>query len=399
MAKKLRNFAPGYADVTPTPDYCEAIFWEQRCEASSYRAVIYGSNCGRFCAPPGVKWGKLEMWSAGGAGAGGNCCQQGPAAAGGNYMSSCVQMTEGWGMCYVVAHGGCCFPARVGCHGCFTTVRISPNAQGCFCTCGGRCGPVCCYFGYCCYDRTGQGTGGTYGKRKIDGGGDSSYPVPQWKYEGDTIRFPSDNYNARIPHWHHGRAPHLEGMIQSSYDLEKPRNANNIPVSKCCYGPYNHCCTDLTVNNRCDQVVGEHCAAAGFCQKAFRQSSVGQNRGGYGGYGHAVSSCYSGCAGWGCGDKNYTTVQSGVRTSGPRWMNLTSHNNWLAHGGWHLSQWHLCHNGSNNQLCYSNIRTVGFGGHPTRVCAGPCCCGGWGGLGLVQLRYRGSPGDEKVCHG
>ena len=59
MAKKLRNFAPGYADVTPTPDYCEAIFWEQRCEASSYRAVIYGSNCGRFCAPPGVKWGKL----------------------------------------------------------------------------------------------------------------------------------------------------------------------------------------------------------------------------------------------------------------------------------------------------------------------------------------------------
>jgi len=397
MAKKLRQFAPGLADVTPTADYCEVIFWEQRREASSSRSVIYGSACGRWCAPRGVKWGVLDMWSAGGNAGAGCCCMQGPPAQGGNYQRACMLMAPGWHMCHVIAHGGCCEEEH-GTHGCFTMVRAMPNAMGCACICGGRCGRTCCYYGYCCWDRTGEGTGGNL-RRRIDGGGDSEYPVPQFKYENANVRYPAGNSNYRIPHFHRGRAPWMMGLRQAQGELTNPLNKNHIPRSECCYGPFNDCCTDLTRQARCDQQMNEHCAASAFCQKLWRWSSLGENHGGYGAYTYNITACCGGCAAWGCGDKPYTQMGSGIRTSGPRWVNHTSHNNWMARGGWEQSQWMLCHNGSNNHLCWANVRTVGMGGMTGRVCGGPCCCGGWGGHGMIMIRYKGTPWDEKVCYG
>ena len=57
-------------------------------------------------------------------------------------------------------------------------------------------------------------------------------------------------------------------------------------------------------------------------------------------------------------------------------------------GGWNSSRWLLCMLGGNNNLCWTNIRTVGYGGQAARVCAGPCCCGGWGMHGYINFQYR-----------
>lgn len=60
MAKTLRQVAPGYADVTPAADWCEFIAYEQRQNAGSERSTIYGSQCGRWCAPADAKYMMID---------------------------------------------------------------------------------------------------------------------------------------------------------------------------------------------------------------------------------------------------------------------------------------------------------------------------------------------------
>jgi hypothetical protein len=88
-----------------------------------------------------------------------------------------------------------------------------------------------------------------------------------------------------------------------------------------------------------------------------------------------------------CGEKPFVTSGSGIRSSGHRWINFTSVNA-NAWGGWNWKNWHICHNGSGSSTCFANLRSVGTGGKPARVCAGPCCCGGPGINGAIIWKYR-----------
>ena len=135
---------PGIAAVTPAPDWCEFIAFEQRCQASSYREVIYGSACGRWCFPQQTKHAIIDIWSAGGNGGGTCCCQSGGASQGGYWNRSCVsagshQRLGGASSCYVIAHGGCCTQmwGQDACFSLFVLDGLENDRSACWCVCGG----------------------------------------------------------------------------------------------------------------------------------------------------------------------------------------------------------------------------------------------------------------------
>ena len=407
MAKYLRNFAPGLADVTPTADYCEAIFYEQRCEASSYWDPIYGSECGRFCIhgvtqtqgnlyEPLPKTAIIDVWSAGGRGGGGCCCTQGVPGSGGAYGRACMEVQPGEIFCYVVSHGGCCVSRRQGYHGCFSGVFSKyygkhshindwKQNQGSLCVCGGMCGASQCFFDYCCYDRTGEGTGGNR-LRAVENDSDSS-PGRQ-----HTLYKYGCHHNVAFPA---GRG--MESFDNLSSDKRRPwmtgkyvgfirNNKNCVPKGRCLINQGYH-----DTQFRCDVHHGERCAAWGTCVRTFQNAMrdvMHQPSGDPSQMaGHVASECYNGCAAWSCSNKLYSSV-SCPRT-GVAMFNHTSINSSMARGGYQWSQWYLCHNGSNNNLCYSNIRTAGFGSATGKFCqAAGICCGGWSGQGLVVVKYK-----------
>lgn len=406
MAKRFTCFAPGMAAITPTPDYCEFIAMEQRQNASSERSVIFGSSCGRFCHNAYLDNGTMcrkdtrrpvefnvEIWGAGGQGGVGCCCQQRGIAGGGGYMKECINMRLNPHdvTCYVVPHGGCCRSSLAGCNGCwalFEPQTIGFQNKPMMLVNGGRCGRTCCYAGYCCFDQT---------------------PARRNPFDSDNA---TRVFQHTIYHWEGNR---LGKFIQTSLDrrgfnqgvyyaeTRKPwlraksagrRNWNCIPYGGCCKkAVYNY--NQQAVRQGCDQLPGssgERCGAGpAECMNFWRNPD---NAGGPSSFhgmsfqGYHSNECNDGCAAWGCGAKPWTQSHNGRRAT-VRWVNLTVMNQ-QACGGWNWSQWHLCHNGSNNNLCYQNIRTVGFGGHGADVCGAPCCCGGWGGNGAMTIRYKQS---------
>jgi len=405
MAKKLRQLAPGLADVTPTPDYCEAIFWEQRCEASSHWDPIYGSKCGRYCIhgvtqtqgnlrEPLPKHAIIEVWGGGGYGGGGCCCTQGPPASGGRYTRACVDIQPGEIFCYALAHGGCCVSRREGYHGCWTALETTYSGKGVhgddwkknmggICSCGGYCGVSQCFWDYCCYDRTGEG--GPSRLRKVENDSDSSpgrqhtvykygchYNPAFFAFGGEAFDNMSGNY----------RRPHERGKWTEWIG----DNKNCVPFGRCL-------CNQGTanVNFRCGEIHGERCAAWGTCTRTWHSTQKDghtQPSGDPGAaLGYTATECYLGCAGWHCGNKPYSSVA--CPRTGTAFFNHTQINSSLARGGYEYSQWFLCHNGSNNQACWANIRTAGFGSQGGKHCqANGICCGGWAGHGLIIFRYK-----------
>lgn len=405
MAKKFTCFAPGMAAVTPTPEYCEFIALEQRQNSSSERSVIYGSSCGRWCHAAYLHNGtqcrpdtslpkemNVEIWGAGGQGGVGCCCQQRGIAGGGNYVRDCInlRLQPFDVICYVVPHGGCCRSGNAGCNGCwamFEPMTNNPYHRPMLISNGGRCGRTCCFAGYCCYDCTPA--------RRNPFDSDNATRTFQhtiFHWEGATVgKHVYTTAEQRGPKyalfWTNTRKPWLRGKAEGR------RNWHCVPYGGCCkkheismgMGATRQGCSEIHYS------MGERCGAAGECLSFWQ---VPDNQGGNSGLhgmsyqGYHAHECYDSCAAWACGAKPFTQSHNGRRAT-VRWVNLTVMNQ-QACGGWNWSQWHLCHNGSNNNLCYQNIRTVGFGGHGADVCGAPCCCGGWGGNGAMTIRYKQS---------
>lgn len=416
MARKLTCYMPGIAAVTPTPDWCEFITMEYRCQSSAYREVIYGSACGRWCFPQPTKHAIIDMWSAGGNGGGACCCQSGGASQGGYYGRACAsagsnQNLGGAGMCYVVAHGGCC-REMWGQDACYSMVQIygiEQDRQACWCICGGLHERPSCFRTYCCYqcmtapddhDRN----------RNYDTNNVGTKPrtvFTQMCHSGHQ----KHNYGGgrggqnSQAQWHHGRAPWIpaRGPAEKSNHKKSDgwsgdrRNTVFIGTNHGRYGPF---CDDeknlthrATFSQRCSEQVGEYCAGA---DKYLGRAATAA---GFGEMGMNVyipftaDECYNSCNDWQCGQKVWTTSRNGWRAT-TRFINLTNMNGARACGGWNWSQWHLCHNGSNNNNCWQNIRTVGYGGKTATVCGGPCCCGGYGGNGMIIVKYKGGIKDD-----
>lgn len=362
MAKTLRQVAPGYADVTPASDWCEFIAYEQRQNASSERSAIYGSQCGRWCAPNDAKYMMIDYIGAGGNSWGSCCCMSGAPAGGGAAMRVCIAAQPGEVFCYIVGHSGCCTPSSVA-EGCWTGWRSTSNC--CFaCVKGGWCGVSSCYFDYCC-----SLDGSNRCKQDWEG---TARPVTLFKYNCSCCW----TWNSACgcgPRSEFGRQPSLR-------DHSFCGGWNCVP----CGGM---CTAAPTIASNKD--LGACCSAASECMKG-RVVPVGRFP-----IGHSAVQLCAAVQYATCGEIPYTQSGSGIgRVSGHRIVNLTSVNA-DAWGGWNWSQYHLCHNGSNNQACWSNIRTAGFGGHPARVCAGGCCCGSWAGQGAIIWKYRGKKGTTK----
>lgn len=413
MARKLTCYMPGMAAVTPTADWCEFIAWEQRCEASSRREVIYGSACGRWCFPNQTKHAIIDIWSAGGNGGGACCCQQGGASQGGGWVRSCISAGAhtnlgGASACYVVAHGGCC-REMWGQDGCYSMMRIAgiePDRLHCVCVCGGLHERPSCYRFYCCHAQA----GGQIDKNaKYDTNSVGTKPKTEFSHMCHSGN-QSYNYSGgrggsyQMNPLHHGRAPWVPAKSGEEKNNHKKSDGfstnrkNNIFIGTN-HGKYGPVCDDeknltyqATFSSRCAEQMSEYCAAA------FKNIGRTANTAGYGENSQAyipwvANECYQSCNDWQCGMKVYTTARNGTRAS-VRFINLTNRNDSRARGGWEHSQWFLCHNGSNNNLCYANIRTVGFGGKTAHVCGGPCCCGGWGGHGAIVVKYKGGIKDD-----
>ena len=414
MARKLTCYMPGIAAVTPTSDWCEFITIEYRCEASSRRDPIYGSACGRWCFPNQTKHAILDMWSGGGEGGGSCCCMQGGVGQGGQWTRNCISAGSGINLggqsvCYVVAHGGCCRPndAGFGCFSMFGLQGLMGEGTNCACQCGGAPGKASCYRFYCCYSRdpASKDVNAKYDTNNVG-------VKPQTNFT-ETCRNGLQSYNygggyggrAITPGWSHGRMPWI-----SSNNPEMPSNhkkndgwsgnkKNNIYIGSN-HGRYGPWCDDMkqgvykpTHSMLCSEQVGEYCA------HSSRGVSRSPDQGQAGSFGKnnyipwVANECYTSCNDWQCGTKHYTTSGSGRRGT-QRYINFTNRNNSRARGGWEHNQWHLCHNGSNNNLCFQNIRTVGFGGKAAHVCGGPCCCGGWGSNGAIIIKYKGGIKDD-----
>jgi len=377
MARNFREFAPGLADVTPTPDYCETIFWEQRQNASSERSEIYGAHCGRWHFPTYGAQGhgskccdvqhphhlEVSIWSAGGPGWGSCCCMGGAPAGGGGYMKACYEPKPGW-YCYVVAGNGCCHPSSVGTR-CYSFWKHWNQCDH-MCMEGGWCGFSHCYFDYCCNNRnccSFDWDGNLRDKTQFRYGCSCN-----WTWNHD----PCSIYDAHI----RGRRPWDRSHTNKcGWNAVPGGNKRNNPYStSACKEQMTGLISGMNWPGDCRADAPECIQRHANVRKGFHVGFVAVEHCGHQQYAT-------------CGGKRYGTAGSGIRTSGPRWINFTAVNA-DAWGGWNWSRWFLCHNGSNNNLCYSNVRTVGFAGQPARVCAGGCCCGGWGGLGMVLLRYK-----------
>ena len=405
---------PGIAAMTPTADWCEFITIEYRCEASSRRDVIYGSACGRWCFPNQTKHAIIDIWSGGGEGGGACCCMQGDAGQGGQWARACASAGSGariggTSACYVVAHGGCCRPNDPGggCYSLFNWNGLMGGGTDCFCVCGGYQGTSSCYRFYCCHQQgiCKQDVNAKYDTNNVG-------QKPQTNYsETCKAGLQAYNYGGGIggrsitPGWGHGRMPWIharngeEKTNHKKSDGWSGNRKNNVYIGTN-HGKYGPWCDDMkngtykpTFSQRCDQNVSEFCSHA---SKGLARSADQSAAGTFGINGYipwAANECHTSCNDWQCGTKHYTTSGSGRRGT-QRYINLTNRNDSRARGGWEHSQWHLCHNGSNNNLCYQNLRTVGFGGKTAHVCGGPCCCGGWGSNGAIIIKYKGGIKDD-----
>ena len=361
MAKHIRKFAPGYADVTPTPDWCEFIVFEKRQNPDSERSAIYGHACGRFCLNAPAKHVMIDRWSGGGIGWGSCCCMSGQPAGGGMYMRGCYSAYEGKSYCYVVGSSGCCQPAAAA-YGCFTLIKDQDTCCQ-SCNIGGMCGVSACYFDYCC-NRSQWGDGGrkfAQGPDAVCGPDDDTQTTWKWACSCDYTR----NFNSTncFTGGEIGRHP-------SNVQTKNLGGKNCIPLNG--VDPYATTCTREDT---------ECCSGSGTCSKKWTSPPDAWP------IGVSQMQC---CAkvNWAtCGEKPFVTSGSGIRSSGHRWINFTSVNA-NAWGGWNWKNWHICHNGSGSSTCFANLRSVGTGGKPARVCAGPCCCGGPGINGAIIWKYR-----------
>ena len=414
MARKLTCYMPGIAAMTPTADWCEFITIEYRCEASGKREVMYGSACGRWCFPNQTKHAIIDIWSGGGEGGGACCCMQGDAGQGGQWARACASAGSGariggTSACYVVAHGGCCRPndPSGGCFSLFNWNGLMGDGTDCFCVCGGYQGNASCYRFYCCHQSgiCKQDVNAKYDTNNVG-------QKPQTNYsETCKAGLQAYNYGGGIggrsitPGWGHGRMPWIharngeEKTNHKKSDGWSGNRKNNVYIGTN-HGKYGPWCDDMkngtykpTFSQRCDQNVSEFCAHAskGLARSADQSAAHTFGINGY--IPWAANECHTSCNDWQCGTKHYTTSGSGRRGT-QRYINLTNRNDSRARGGWEHSQWHLCHNGSNNNLCYQNLRTVGFGGKTAHVCGGPCCCGGWGSNGAIIIKYKGGIKDD-----
>ncbi len=373
MARNFREFAPGLADVTPTPNYCEAIFWEQRQNTAQNRSAIYGSSCGRWWFPKFGAQGhgskecdhqdpselQVNMWSAGGSSWGSCCCMDGAPSGGGAYMKACFEPKPGY-YCYVVAHGGCCQPTTTDAR-CYSFWKHG-NECAEMCINGGWCGFSQCYFFSCCNNRD-------CGALDWDG---TMRDKTRYQYGCGCSQFFNGDPCAKY-------APTMVGRRPWDRSRTNKDGWNHVPGTGSGKKQSQFACKEATTHLK--SCLGDCRGAAPECTMNYANIQKGYHVGFV-----AVENC--GKQAWhSCGGKKYGQSGSGTRTSGPRWINFTSVNA-DAWGGWNWSQWHLCHNGSNNNNCYSNVRVVGHSGNAARVCGGPCCCSGWPGHGMVMLRYR-----------
>lgn len=361
MAKRLRDIAPGYADVTPTPDWCEFIVFEKRQNPDSERSAIYGASCGRFCLNANAKHVIIDMWGAGGNGWGSCCCMSGAPAGGGGYMRGCYNAYQGKAWCYVVGFSGCCTPAAWEA-GCYSAVQSMDDC--CWgCVMGGWCGISSCYFDHCC-NRSQWGDGGRktgQGEDAICGPDDDTQTTFRWNCSCDYTRNASCGCLLGAEY---GRQPSL---VSTTY----PGGKNCIPKGNM------RCHLDTCVV----EAHSECCAGSGTCLK---KHTLDPDRFPIG---YSQLQCCAKNEWASCSEKPFTTSGSGIRVSGHRFINYTSVNA-NAWGGWNWKNWHICHNGSASSTCFANLRSVGSGGKPARVCGGPCCCGGPGVPGAIIWKYR-----------
>ena len=384
------------SDRMPTQDWCEFIVLETRCASSSHREVIYGSSCGRWCAPGGAgykpksdsdhatpRYAQITHWSAGGYGGGGCCCMEGNPGGGGYASRTCRKLTKGDVYCYVHAHGGCCYPESSGCNGCFSLIR---EANSCCQVCneGGRCGRGDCYFNYCCYDQVGSTTGCVPFNNSM-----TRAEVPQLGTLSDACpvnadyRFHTQYKESRCQNRTAG-APGLSnttmpgGIGRRPWDANSRDDKNSIPGGNVKDNQFRN--SDPTVNNGV-------CSSPQKDNLFYPDASRGH---GYGFAGYVSSNCHWGCAAWMCGDHMWTWGNMDYdRTSGPAWLNHPRQSAAMTCGGYNQTAWlHCMLGGTGAENCWQNIRTVGYGSATATVCGAPCCCGGYATNGYINFKYR-----------
>lgn len=437
MARHISAFMAGYVDQQSVPDFCEWINLETRCEPSSHYDVIYGSSCSRWCynendagrktkragrnkgkkndgsssmarsgnGDDGYRidgYGIVEISGSGAWGGGGCCCTQ-PSSGGGQgtYAKECKRLLPGYFACTVSAHYGCCRTDINGCHGCWSLWNDPNDAQ--MCAMGGHCGGTHCWSMYCCVDQSFSGSNSFWctGNTCADGSQNPKYAAPSDVPAGEgyhiargaqihTIYYRSCQNNigncyrcANNSPYGHGRMP----WISNNADFT---GGNHIPLGSVCEQHK----TKMSRGGFIESVMGEHCGAAGQCQKRTHTPTSYEHR--QGAYGWTARECFAGCIGENCGVKIVAGMGGrtgsfsgamGTKVTGAAWEVAPFINSENTCGGWNRSQWRRCAWGLDGN-CQDNLRFVGQGGYPTAVCGGPCCCGGWGGPGAVMIRYR-----------
>lgn len=395
MAKNLRKFAPGLADTTPAHDWCEFIVLEARNSANSERSVIYGSSCGRWCAPGGngylpksdsdskrPTFTMVDMWSSGGHGGGACCCMGGPPSGGGYYSRSCRQLNRGETYCYVVAHGGCCYPASAGCNGCYSLIReMSTCCEAC--NSGGKCSQPRCYYNYCCYNNYGQHNACICQNKNIPR---AELPADYRMHFQVKASCGQGFYNYISPAADQNMGNHTwrGGHGRRPWSAEKRHgDGNNIKGGSAYANQFERHLP--TIANR--ETLSDNCTASAECQlKDYSEAARGH---GYGEEGYTSMNCHNGCSEWICGDHHWTWGNlDQERTSGPAWLNIPWVNASRTCGGWNSTEWLHCHMGMDATNCHQGMRSAGYGGMPAVVCGAPCCCGSFIPNGYMNIKYR-----------
>ena len=380
MAKLLRKLAPGYSDLQPAGDWCEVIFADQRNEPMGTKSEVYGAACQRWCVPGGAgylprndsDWGRpkhliWDVWGPGASGWGSCCCMGGAPAGGGAHQRECHDAIRGDTYCLNIGFGACCKPADSpkACNSCLRSMATCCSML----VSGGNCGVASCYYDYCCH----QGTGGAQPNR-----GPGNFPYRHSNKSGNCSC-----------HSLGGLETYPVCVFASGMEKgRQPYNASNrncggkncIPIGQCKPlpgGDVTSACKDIT--------MGDNCSASGECGKRYHQEMFKF------GMSFDTNSCHDGCSDWVCGTQKWVRMQYNDPThvtSGGSYINMTA-TAARAWGGWNWGNWMHCSlGGTTDNNCSMNLRMIGMGGAPAKVCGGPCCCGGPGTNGAIIVKYR-----------
>ena len=393
MAKLLRKLAPGYSDTMPAPDWCEMIMFEARQNAESEQGEIYGAACGRWCVPGGTAGfvpksdsdygGKRakeliwDVWSAGSSGWGSCCCMGGPPSDAGVYHRECHKALRGDTYCYVNAFAGCCKPSSHDQY-CNACLRSALTCCTMF-VAGGVAGPSRCWHGYCCGDTTTMSSVGNNLSACINEGPGN---VP---FKTTIMTHCSCQALTGYTHPQTRTCAHASGMEVGRQPFnvsEKYCGGKNcVPIGKAEPMPGG----GMTISCASEFGDGGVFNASGTCQLRYKTDARKF------GSSFITNNCYNGCAVWLCGMHFWNRFQYNDPThvtSGSAYINMATRNA-VASGGWNWTNYmHCALGGQGTNNCTPNLRMIGGGGVPARVCAGACCCSGPGMMGAIIVKYR-----------